>query len=99
MYLYVVFFLMFRRPPIFTRTDTLFPYPTLFRSVDEELQLVLQDAGGEGHRIFRLHRTVGLDLHGQLVIVENLALAGVLDLVGDLADRADRKSTRLNSSH
>src|SRR3546814_16440199 len=27
------FFLMIRRPPISTRTDTLFPYPTLFRSV------------------------------------------------------------------
>src|SRR3546814_5962241 len=28
----VVFFLMIRRPPISTRTDTLFPYTTLFRS-------------------------------------------------------------------
>src|SRR3546814_5110204 len=28
------FFLMIRRPPISTRTDTLFPYTTLFRSVD-----------------------------------------------------------------
>src|SRR3546814_7764886 len=26
------FFLMVRRPPSATRTDTLFPYPTLFRS-------------------------------------------------------------------
>src|SRR3546814_14560368 len=30
-----VFFLMFRRPPRSTRTDTLFPYTTLFRSLDE----------------------------------------------------------------
>src|SRR3546814_18692458 len=29
-----VFFLMIRRPPRSTRTDTLFPYTTLFRSVD-----------------------------------------------------------------
>src|SRR3546814_21001898 len=29
---YVFFFLMIRRPPRFTRTDTLFPYTTLFRS-------------------------------------------------------------------
>src|SRR3546814_12548259 len=29
------FFLMIRRPPRSTRTDTLFPYTTLFRSVDE----------------------------------------------------------------
>src|SRR3546814_8237340 len=28
----VFFFLMIRRPPRSTRTDTLFPYPTLFRS-------------------------------------------------------------------
>src|SRR3546814_5480928 len=30
----VVFFLMIRRPPRSTRTDTLFPYTTLFRSRD-----------------------------------------------------------------
>src|SRR3546814_20641131 len=31
--LYVFFFLMIRRPPRSTRTDTLFPYTTLFRSM------------------------------------------------------------------
>src|SRR3546814_4134196 len=31
-YVYCVFFLMIRRPPRSTRTDTLFPYTTLFRS-------------------------------------------------------------------
>src|SRR3546814_1377354 len=30
-----VFFLMIRRPPRSTRTDTLFPYTTLFRSIAE----------------------------------------------------------------
>src|SRR3546814_18357031 len=30
-----IFFLMIRRPPRSTRTDTLFPYTTLFRSGDE----------------------------------------------------------------
>src|SRR3546814_2220400 len=34
-------FLMIRRPPRSTRTDTLFPYTTLFRSV----------VGGDGHRL------------------------------------------------
>src|SRR3546814_18415261 len=29
---FIVFFLMIRRPPRSTRTDTLFPYTTLFRS-------------------------------------------------------------------
>src|SRR3546814_756975 len=33
-FLYVIFFLMIRRPPRSTRTDTLFPYTTLFRSID-----------------------------------------------------------------
>src|SRR3546814_13544664 len=31
-YLSLIFFLMIRRPPRSTRTDTLFPYTTLFRS-------------------------------------------------------------------
>src|SRR3546814_13826547 len=31
---FFVFFLMIRRPPRSTRTDTLFPYTTLFRSVE-----------------------------------------------------------------
>src|SRR3546814_17272676 len=30
----VVFFLIIRRPPRSTRTDTLFPYTTLFRSIE-----------------------------------------------------------------
>src|SRR3546814_14602192 len=34
----VFFFLMIRRPPRSTRTDTLFPYTTLFRSVVGGLQ-------------------------------------------------------------
>src|SRR3546814_19303687 len=33
-----LFFLMLRRPPRSTRTDTLFPYTTLFRSSGEKLQ-------------------------------------------------------------
>src|SRR3546814_14356580 len=32
-YVFLFFFLMIRRPPRSTRTDTLFPYTTLFRSV------------------------------------------------------------------
>src|SRR3546814_13452440 len=33
------FFLMLRRPPRSTRTDTLFPYTTLFRSISPRLDL------------------------------------------------------------
>src|SRR3546814_16775941 len=35
----VCFFLMIRRPPRSTRTDTLFPYTTLFRSVFADLTI------------------------------------------------------------
>src|SRR3546814_12884156 len=35
---YVVFFLMIRRPPRSTRTDTLFPYTTLFRSDRDDVR-------------------------------------------------------------
>src|SRR3546814_16937330 len=45
-----LFFLMIRRPPRSTRTDTLFPYTTLFRSGDDIVG---------AHR--RDHRAVSLD--------------------------------------
>src|SRR3546814_16534877 len=50
--IYVVycFILMIRRPPRSTRTDTLFPYTTLFRSVhrrEEALGVVPEDRGGD----------------------------------------------------
>src|SRR3546814_996901 len=43
--LFLFFFLMFRPPPISTRTDTLFPYTTLFRS---SLGLVCESGSGKG---------------------------------------------------
>src|SRR3546814_8103149 len=45
MLLFVVFFLMIRRPPRSTRTDTLFPYTTLFRSLDQAVGLLQQLRG------------------------------------------------------
>src|SRR3546814_19985405 len=36
--LYSFFFLMILRPPRSTRTDTLFPYTTLFRSTDADIE-------------------------------------------------------------
>src|SRR3546814_14760353 len=38
---YLFFFLIIRRPPRSTRTDTLFPYTTLFRSFTLAVGLVL----------------------------------------------------------
>src|SRR3546814_1983516 len=40
-----VFFLMIRRPPRSTRTDTLFPYTTLFRSVLDPYVLTCEWVG------------------------------------------------------
>src|SRR3546814_16943312 len=40
----LIFFLMIRRPPRSTRTDTLFPYTTLFRSIEHRLRV----AGAHG---------------------------------------------------
>src|SRR3546814_18523541 len=41
---FLLFFVMIRRPPGSTRTDTLFPYTTLFRSADHPL--ARQDLSG-----------------------------------------------------
>src|SRR3546814_3927580 len=57
------FFLMLRRPPRSTRTDTLFPYTTLFRSFTGD-SLFMPDGGtarcdfpgGSAHLLYRLIR-------------------------------------------
>src|SRR3546814_5163648 len=49
-----VFFLMIRRPPRSTRTDTLFPYTTLFRAVFAAvLEHQLHRGGGRHRAAFR----------------------------------------------
>src|SRR3546814_13429525 len=90
--LYYIFFLMIRRPPRSTRTDTLFPYTTLFRS-------------GFDHICTRMGH-LGLDRDGCYaeffiqradrvsVLPENMSFP-----LGALMEPVDRKSTRLNSSH
>src|SRR3546814_15331207 len=45
----VFFFLMIRRPPRSTRTDTLFPYTTLFRSIDRRLRILIGNIGRDPH--------------------------------------------------
>src|SRR3546814_14216065 len=56
------FFLMIRRPPRSTRTDTLFPYTTLFRSGDRRVRTdgeapLASGAGVARRRHFEPHRT------------------------------------------
>src|SRR3546814_7622283 len=116
-----VVFLMIRLPPRSTRTDTLFPYTTLVRSL---LQFVAHPRRflvlGHGHRLGALQAdagTVGVVLgvgvlHPAVRRDDAQALDGFaagfqlqparahfarLDVAA--AAVADRKSTRLNSSH
>src|SRR3546814_4874068 len=50
-----LFFLMLRRPPRSTRTDTLFPYTTLFRSSGLDFEFLngrgVRDSAGDIHSV------------------------------------------------
>src|SRR3712207_6853193 len=79
-----VFFLMIRQPP----RSTLFPYTTLFRS--DVVVVRRHDHGGAG----------AVDpLEQQHDPLARLGVEVAGGLVGEQHQRADRKSTRLNSSH
>src|SRR3546814_18409725 len=94
-------FLKIRRPPRSTRTDTLFPYTTLFRSDDigrafgmrrdrrvGVLRLQLQQLGFAERLVDDAHA------RPQQHVAPELAVHIAAEMpVGD------RKSTRLNSSH
>src|SRR3546814_322535 len=65
----VFFFLMIRRPPRSTRTDTLFPYTTLFRSVADALDHRRIDGLGVGlvgHHLAAVGQHLVADLGGRL---------------------------------
>src|SRR5256885_3797336 len=82
------FFLMIRRPP----RSTLFPYTTLFRSRAEKMGQLHREhcaAGLDDGDVRRLHGD-----HRRPKAVRRHARGGDRSF-----DRADRKSTRLNSSH
>src|SRR3546814_8172782 len=99
---------MIRRPPRSTRTDTLFPYTTLFRS-DEAVEVRVARVGPLGP---------GGDIRGDVVAGEGARAVGADQEIARVgravgegrghrgavvvdADEphADRTSTRLNSSH
>src|SRR3546814_4465391 len=105
---------MIRRPPRSTRTDTLFPYTTLFRSRNPpDLVLVEAERHQFTHRLLRLgerggHCDVEVEALGHLRPGRELRTAhGGVAARGHLAQLVavdgdlleDRKSTRLNSSH
>src|SRR3546814_18376613 len=112
MYCVVVFFLMTRRPPRSTRTDTRFPYTTLFRSCaprEPDAERLVDDprfvAAGPERQCFErgaqalINIEVLPDLHSSHARQE-VAVATLVHGVGTHERGAeDRKSTRLNSSH
>src|SRR3546814_13185861 len=102
---------MIRRPPRSTRTDTLFPYTTLFRSSADKpdrtsARVTISDRQIE---ITHLGRGLGSDYLFRLAELregmEAAALQRALGLTPRESDvliwiaQGDRKSTRLNSSH
>src|SRR3546814_5935604 len=72
---------MIRRPPISTRTDTLFPYPTLFRSP----VLVVPSL---------INRAYVLDLTAERSLLRWLAAHGLRPL---LLDRSEEHTSELQS--
>src|SRR3546814_13199688 len=100
---------MIRRPPRSTRTDTLFPYPTLFRSRFAAFVAL----GDEGKIVVELRPPPVAQLGRRLRVRPRQDGFQALDLgiplqdfeahphlVDAIVDRLqDRKSTRLNSSH
>src|SRR3546814_8703596 len=63
---------MIRRPPRSTRTDTLFPYTTLFRSreIAQEVQISHDAVGGRGQEDARDRHLVTAETRSDGVIVE-----------------------------
>src|SRR3546814_12642320 len=98
-YRYFIFFLMIRRPPRSTRTDTLFPYTTLFRSFIRPPSL-------QNKATYPIPFYKEYSMAQQYV--DSFSARQALK-VGDesydifrldrLEKAGDRKSTRLNSSH
>src|SRR3546814_15544292 len=83
-----VFVLMIRLPPTSTRTDTLFPSTTLFRSVGVARAFQTPEIFGD------------LTLLQNMLIPTLAKRDGAFRLnAWSRVDGQDRKSTRLNSSH
>src|SRR3546814_1186307 len=84
---------MFRRPPRSTRTDTLFPYTTLFRSVDTQ---GLKDTVAKMNE----YAKTGVDpeFHKGETAIDRYYSDPSVKPNTCLGPIIDRKSTRLNSS-
>src|SRR3546814_8142321 len=104
---------MLRRPPRSTRTDTLFPYTTLFRTNLFRLSIDYLDTAMLGFPADITVHFAQLDWYWRLLVpaLGGLLAGGLLwwdkrqpveagdrDYMDAVAE-GDRKSTRLNSSH
>src|SRR3546814_7466062 len=69
---------MIRRPPRSTRTDTLFPYTTLFRSHALARFETLEAAVGLGHRVVQMRVAVEDVDHLQVVALADLEVVEVV---------------------
>src|SRR3546814_5494566 len=79
------FFLMIRRPPRSTRTDTLFPYTTLFRSTNAQNRSILSERGPLEKSAAQFQEQID---KGQVInpitgtVLVNYALKGEMQTVG-----------------
>src|SRR3546814_20974081 len=88
---------MIRRPPRSTRTDTLFPYTTLFRSEGVHLLVAVgvgqpragAEAGGLADEVLVEHPGLGRGAHEGLVVE-----AGAEDRPGEAVHRHDVEAER-----
>src|SRR3712207_6867865 len=87
---------MIRRPP----RSTLFPYTTLFRSVDERLMLQAEATLGGRAQVER-HIALNDVVFTKAALSRMIELAVVVNdgFMTTVKADGDRKSTRLNSSH
>src|SRR3546814_20971027 len=97
---------MIRRQPISTRTDTLFPYTTRFRSViatdDDQTRAIARSVRAQLTEVSATRKERrGVQVFEGKAYFDGRALASQRDwpnLRGS-HNAQDRKSTRLNSSH
>src|SRR3546814_19269029 len=95
-------FLMIRRPPLSTRTDTLFPYTTLFRSQPSHFRIAwfLVVFTFQRGSMVDTHRAAKSNFPIRFNSFQHIGLAIIVERLRELFCGAlDRKSTRLNSSH
>src|SRR3546814_12421678 len=102
---------MIQRPPRSTRTDTLFPYTTLFRSRQQSPMICLSRIGLK-QCLLQLSQNIRRVADMADMVISNpdgawgFAVSDVHEILAKtkidglmLGMKSDRKSTRLNSSH